>query len=139
MPKRDLDHFESVLTRNCSYNDAQKKEWHRVVKLLLKDLRPYLQREYGASDTIRSNKAGIAVSGEVTLHFERLYIQVSQPAGNYMKNGVLYRSCNGLKDYTGGPNNFAQVFDLLNPQHFARTIQTKVAFPINIGEPRIPY
>jgi hypothetical protein len=29
---------------------------------------------------LRSNKAGIAMSGEVTLHHARVYIQVSQPA-----------------------------------------------------------
>ena len=54
---------------------------------------------------IRSNKAGIAVSGEVTLHHDRAYIQVGQ-FGLSSGHGILIRTCKGRKDYTGGPNHF---------------------------------
>lgn len=54
---------------------------------------------------LRSNKGGIAVSGEITLHHEAVYIQVSQSAlGGGM--GFLIRTCRGRRDYTGGANNW---------------------------------
>jgi hypothetical protein len=53
---------------------------------------------------LRSNEGGIAVSGEVTLHADRLYVQTSQPAtGN--DTGILFRRCEGRRDDVGGVNN----------------------------------
>ena len=60
---------------------------------------------------LRSNKGGIAVSGEVTLHSDNAYIQVSQSMG---RANVLYRSCNGRKDYSGGQNQYVDVSKLLD-------------------------
>ena len=54
---------------------------------------------------LRSNAGGIAVSGEVTLHHERLYVQICQPATR-ADSGIMIRTCKGRKDYTGGRNNF---------------------------------
>jgi len=72
--------------------------------------------EPGSYD-LRSNQAGIAVSGEITL-----YVQVSQSAMGY-HSGVLFRTCKGRKDYVGGPNNFASL-DLLNrPDELAHWIR----------------
>jgi hypothetical protein len=71
---------------------------------------------------LRSNQAGIAVSGEITLHGDHLYVQVSQSAMGY-HSGVLFRTCKGRKDYVGGPNNFASL-DLLNrPDELAHWIR----------------
>jgi hypothetical protein len=47
---------------------------------------------FGAGDyDLRSNEAGIAVSGEITLHADRLYVQASQPATG-SDTGILFRS-----------------------------------------------
>ena len=62
---------------------------------------------------LRSNSGGIAVSGEVTLHHERVYVQVSQPASGGADTGVLIRTCRGRRDYVGGRNHFAPL-DLLD-------------------------
>lgn len=35
---------------------------------------------------------------------------------------VLYRTCRGRADYTGGRNHFAGVRELVDPQRFARRI-----------------
>ena len=44
--------------------------------------------------------AGTAVSGEITLHGDHLYVQVSQSAlGSH--SGILFRTCKGRKDYVG--------------------------------------
>ena len=55
---------------------------------------------------LRSNQGGIAVSGEITLHHERVYVQVSQPATG-ADTGILIRTCAGRRDYTGGRNHYA--------------------------------
>lgn len=47
----------------------------------------------------------IAVSGEVTLHHDHVYVQVGQ-FGLSSGHGILIRACKGRKDYTGGPNHF---------------------------------
>ena len=63
----------------------------------------------------------IAVSGEATLHADQLYVQACQPATGH-DTGILFRTCQGRKDYHGGPNNFASL-DLLNrPEDLARRI-----------------
>jgi hypothetical protein len=77
----------------------------------------------GDSDyDLRSNEAGIAVSGEVTLHADHLYIQVSQPATG-RDSGILFRSCEGRRDYVGGVNNFASLDSLHRPDELARRIK----------------
>lgn len=61
--------------------------------------------------SVRYNPGGIAVCGEVTLHDERLYVHLSQ---SYLGPdwGFYYRSCKGLEDYTGGPNQWMTWGDL---------------------------
>lgn len=49
---------------------------------------------------LRTNKAGIAVLGETTLHSESVYVQTSQSMG------IMVRSVKNKKDYTGGVNHF---------------------------------
>ncbi len=92
---------------SCSYNDLQKDRFHRTAKRRLKDLAALLGWSPVSFD-LRTNKAGIAVSGEITLHHEAVYVQVSQFAGGG-RNGILIRSCNGRKDYHGGRNTFADL------------------------------
>ena len=63
----------------CAYNDAQKRSFHATGRKRLKALATALGLEAGSFD-VRSNLGGIAVSGEVTLHGEHLYVQICQPA-----------------------------------------------------------
>lgn len=72
---------------------------------------------------IRSNHGGIAVSGEVTLHADCVYIQISQSAMG-AGNEILFRACEGLKDYTGKQNHFAPAAALDNPEEFAEYLRT---------------
>ena len=48
------------------------------------------------------------MSGEITLHHERVYIQVSQPWTGH-DSGILIRRCNGRRDHTGERNHFASL------------------------------
>ena len=107
--------------RPVSYDATAKRAFHARTQRQLKQLANALGLAPDAFD-LRSNQGGIAVSGEVTLHADRLYVQASQPATGH-DTGVLFRSCQGRKDYHGGPNNFASL-DLLNrPENLARRIK----------------
>jgi hypothetical protein len=107
--------------RSVSYDATGKRAFHARTQRQLKQLANALGLAPGAFD-LRSIQGGIAVSGEVTLHADRLYVQACQPATDH-DTGVLFRTCQGRKDYHGGPNNFASL-DLLNqPEDLARRIK----------------
>lgn len=93
------------------YDEDRKIAFHRAARKQLKALASFCGWHPSSFD-LRSNMAGIAVSGEITLHHEQVYISVSQTrlGGD---SGILIRSCKGRKDYTGGCNSFAPV-DLLD-------------------------
>jgi hypothetical protein len=90
---------------SCSYEPDRKRRFHTVARARLRRLAVELGFP-SASFDLRSNQGGIAVSGEITLHHERVYVQVCQPATR-ADSGILIRTCEGWRDYTGGPNHFA--------------------------------
>ncbi len=107
--------------RPVSYDDAAKRAFHSRARRQLKCLADALGLGPGSYD-LGSNQGGIAVSGEITLHAAHLYVQACQPATGH-DTGVLFRVCEGRKDYCGGPNDFASL-DLLNrPEELARRIR----------------
>jgi hypothetical protein len=77
--------------------------------------------------SIRTNMAGPAVSGEVTLHSHTLYLQISQSC---IGSGacVMYRRCNGMKDYSGGSNNFCAIDRLDYLSDFAMHLRGLATF-----------
>ena len=98
-------------TKPCAYDPEQKAVFHRASRERLKALAGAVGWDADAYD-LRSNQGSIAVSGEITLHHDAVYIQAAQGAlGPGM--GILIRTCRGRRDYTGGPNNFAPL-DLLD-------------------------
>ena len=99
--------------RPCAYDAEQKKQFHRHARTSLKALAKELKFSPGSFD-LRSNQGGIAVSGEVTLHHERIYVQVCQPATG-ADSGVLIRTCDGRSDFTGGRNHLAPLSLLDDP------------------------
>jgi hypothetical protein len=107
--------------KRVAYDDGAKEAFHRKARRQLKLVAKALGLNPANYD-LRSNRAGPAVSGEITLHADHLYVQVCQPATGW-DPGVLLRTCKGRKDYVGGPNNFASL-DLLNrPEDLARRIR----------------
>jgi len=73
-------------------HDAYAKEaFHRNARRRLKQLADALGLPPDAYD-LRSNRGGVAVSGEITLHADRVYVQASQPATGH-DTGVLFRLC----------------------------------------------
>ena len=107
--------------RSVAYDAEAKRLFHSRARSQLRRLATALGLEPGSYD-LRSNQAGIAVSGEIILHGDRFYVQVSQSAMGH-HSGVLFRTCKGRKDYVGGPNNFVSL-DLLNrPDELAHWIR----------------
>lgn len=92
---------------------------HRSTRGALRGLAKALGLAPGSYD-IRSNMAGDAVSGEVTLHAEGVYIMAGSPCG------LLVRTCKGRRDFCGGPNNWFDAALLGAPDVLAAKIRQTV-------------
>jgi hypothetical protein len=110
--------------KRVAYDAEAKRRFHRHARAQLLKLAEALGLEPHEYD-LRSNEGGIAVSGEITLHADHLYVQVSQPATR-ADSGILFRSCEGRCDYTGGRNNFASLDLLHRPDELAALIRRHV-------------
>ncbi|OAF16500.1 hypothetical protein AYJ54_38050 [Bradyrhizobium centrolobii] len=118
MPRKSNPHD---FRRPIAYDAAAKRLFHNRARSALRHVATALGLQPGDYD-LRSNQGGIAVSGEITLHSDQLYVQASQSAMGFQR-GILFRTCSGRKDYVGGPNNFASL-DLLNrPEELAYWIR----------------
>ena len=99
------------------YTDgAAKATYHREAKKRLRLLAKNLGLPAGTFD-VRTNMAGPAVRGESVLHGERIYVMVG------CMGGMLIRTCEGRKDYTGGPNHFANHNMLDQPDELASLVK----------------
>lgn len=99
--------LQQLKNKEFSYNQSNKDQLHRAGKKALKQLAERLGLKKDEFE-VRSNKGGIAVSGEVILHTDKLYIQLCD---SFNGKGIrfLFRTCNGRKDYCGGQNNYASI------------------------------
>ncbi|MGD9538403.1 MAG: hypothetical protein AB7Q76_12285 [Gammaproteobacteria bacterium] len=110
---------------SCSYEPDRKRRFHTVARARLRRLAAELGFPRASFD-LRSNQGGIAVSGEITLHHERVYVQVCQPATR-ADTGILIRTCEGRRDYTGGRNHFAPLSMLDDIPALAARVRTVMA------------
>ena len=101
-----------------------KQTAHRLAQQLLKKFAIDCLGLQLSDFDVRSNMGGIAVSGEVTLHTDKVYIQISQSS---LGHTIMWRTCTGRKDYTGGHNRWGNVTELLstpaNRKEFASKVQ----------------
>jgi len=94
----------SIFTTPVAYNKKAKSRFHKQGARVLHQLASHLG--YGVGDyDLRHNQGGIAVSGEIILHSNTLYIQLSQLALG-LDQSFMWRTCRGRRDYTGGHNNW---------------------------------
>jgi hypothetical protein len=91
----------------CAYDPEFKETFHRTARARLRKLATLMGWQENSFD-LRNNCGGVAVSGEITLHYDAVYIQVSQPAAGH-DSGILIRRCKGRRDYTGERNHFASL------------------------------
>jgi hypothetical protein len=119
MFQSQYNQFARKFTKSVSYTVNEKTVFHRDGMKLLKTL----AIELGIEADFRSNKGGVAVSGEITLHGDQIYIQLFQPSFAPDSFQFLVRSCKGRKDYSGGMNHFhSQLSDPINLVNLAKRI-----------------
>lgn len=106
---------------SCAYAPDQKRRFHATARARLRQLAVAMRWSVGRYD-LRSNQGGIAVSGEITLHHEAVYVQVCQPAAGW-DTGILIHTCRGRRDYAGGPNRFAPLSLLDDVPALARRVR----------------
>jgi hypothetical protein len=116
--------FMRAVKADASYNETNKAAFHSESKKVLRALAKALKLEKGQFD-LRSNMGGIAVSGEVTLHSDNLYIQFQQSVLGGTQ--FMWRTCKGRKDYTGGQNQWMKWDDLKDIQKVADYMNKVVA------------
>ncbi len=103
--KAHADLYRRYGNENFSYcDDALKRGLHKDSAAYLRMLATELGFDRVSYD-IRSNEGGIAVSGEITLHTDTLYVQISQWAADARNLSFLIRGCKSRKDYTGMGNH----------------------------------
>jgi hypothetical protein len=113
-----------TLSRLPAGINAYTDRGHRAKRSMHSAGRAFLQRlatDLGlatADRDIRSNPGGIAVSGEVTLHTDDIYVQLSDSLIGRAGVQVLYRTCNGRADYCGGQNRYTYLKDLAKPDRY---------------------
>lgn len=101
-----------------SYDAPVKAEFARIRKKYLKHLATLLGLTPGSYD-LRYNAGGIAVFGEVTLHTDSLYIQMSDS----FCGPIMYRTVKSRKDYSGGANQWAGIEKLKHIEQFSENLQ----------------
>lgn len=114
----------AILSEDISYHPERKRAFRAEATRLLRQLAAALGLEKGAYD-LRWNEGGIAVSGEATLHGEAVYVQVSQ--GPF--RAVLFRRCEGRRDYRGQMNHWASAAELADPVSLAGRIAHELQLP----------
>lgn len=101
--KTEISRF-AFLSSNASYDFERKKEYQRLGRKIL----GYIAHQMGLKDgefEIRWNPGGIAVSGDHTLHTDKVYLALHDNLGS---GWFYYRSCNGRRDYSGGRNQIVR-------------------------------
>jgi hypothetical protein len=91
------DHFYLVSLTHAR-NRQNKARFHQLGRTILQRLARQLNLKACDRD-IRSNQGGPAIMGEIILHTDEFYLQVSD-------RGIMFRTCNGRRDYSGDVNHF---------------------------------
>lgn len=97
----------NLIVGSASYNETAKAKFKREAMALLRKVAKILGLVKGTYG-IRYNPAGIACSGDATLHAEAVYVSFNLDVCDW----VLVRKCRNRKDSMGGQNRqygFAQL------------------------------
>lgn len=124
-----------LATRGVSYDADAKRTFHTEARRALRRLAGELQLPAKSFD-IRVCEGGPAVSGEVILHADELYVQVS--IGGYGGGEILSRRCRGRSDYCGERNHWARMPALLDPSSLARRMAHELGLALTVeDQPRL--
>jgi hypothetical protein len=118
----------ALARRGIGYDPEAKRAFHREARSALRIAARHLGLDHDQFD-LRSNMAGPAVSGEIILHAEEIYIQISIPGFTYGRE-VMFRRCKGRRDYRGEHNNFCDIAVLVEPVRFTALVARETGFVI---------
>ena len=123
----ELQRFPALLTlaiRGVAYDAAAKDLFHADGRRAMHKLAAALCLP-DDSYSIRSNRSGPAASGEITLHGEEVWVQLSLGAlgPDYE---VSFRRVRGRDDHLGDQRRFAAIRELLNPERFAERVRREL-------------
>ena len=113
--------------KGVAYDDLAKRQFHADGRKALKRLADALELAEGSYD-LRSNKGGIAVSGEIILHGEEVYVQLSLGCMGPGRE-IMFRRVAGRKDYCGDRNHWADIAELMAPDRFAARLRRELHLP----------
>ena len=119
----------ALARRGIGYDPEAKRAFHREARLALRVAARHLGLEPDQYD-LRSNFAGPAVSGEITLHADKIYVQASIPSFGPGRE-VLFRRCRDRRDYLGDRNNFCDIAILAVPERFRALVVRETGLSIN--------
>lgn len=102
-------------------SDAMQHSMKAEFKLLGRKVLKRLAEDLGLAKEfdLRWNAGGTAVSGEVTLIADRVYVQMNV----FGDLGILVRPCKSRKDYAGGPNRFVPYEALRDWEGFVHAVR----------------
>jgi len=111
--------------KGVAYDASAKHLFHADGRRAMRRLADALGLREDAYD-IRSNAGGVAVSGEITLHGEEVWVQLSLDCRGADLE-ILYRRVSGRRDHVGERNHWTSVRDLLAPDRFAQRLRRELA------------
>ncbi|WP_088183849.1 hypothetical protein [Sphingobium sp. Z007] len=114
----------TLARRGVSYDDAAKRAFHSEGRTAMRRLAEALQLAEAGFE-VRSQKAGPACSGDITLHGEEVWVQLSLGALGPDRE-LMYRRVRGRDDHIGDRNRFASIRDLLSPDRFAGRLRREL-------------
>lgn len=120
--------------RGVAYDAPAKRTFHAEGRRALLRFADALGLAPGAY-SIRSNPAGPAVSGDITLHGQNLWMQLSiSPFGP--GHEICFRRVRGRDDHIGERNHWASVQELLTPDRLADRVCRDLKLPC-CAKPRL--
>lgn len=119
--------------RGVAYDAAAKRLFHSDGRRALRRLAEALGLGEGCYE-IRSNPGGVAVSGEITLHGDELWVQLSLDCRSPGRE-ILYRRVRGRFDHVGDRNHWASLRDVLAPDRMAMRLCRELALSSILTEP----
>lgn len=128
--------LKTLAYRGVAYDEPAKKLFHSEGRSALRRLAEALGLADGSFD-IRSNRGAPAISGEITLHGDDIWVQLSVGLFGPGRE-VCFRKVRGRSDHVGDRNMWASVRELMTPERLASRIRKELHLPApEVEAPRL--
>ena len=114
---KEIAYWKNLILRH-DRGLVSKKEFTRIRKKWMNQLIQIMGLEKADYD-LRYNAGGPAVMGEVTLHTDKVYVQLLDS----QCGPIMFRTVTGRKDYSGGANHWGDFAEVEDIEKFARNLK----------------